>query len=120
MMKFELLTRKENFNVHLFPTQHMHDYFAQCGFALTRFFFTPSSFKWTKALLITEPDAQLDVAGLNTCHLMMKTFANSVQKEGIRYSPWDTTSNGGKNYTENLKFYIGFKYTSKCAIYYNI
>ncbi|KAF9808311.1 hypothetical protein SFRURICE_008364, partial [Spodoptera frugiperda] len=44
---------------------------------------------------------------------MMKTFANFLKKEDILYTPWDTTSDAGLNYTENLKFYLGYKYTSK-------
>ncbi|XP_026332130.1 atrial natriuretic peptide receptor 1 isoform X2 [Hyposmocoma kahamanoa] len=51
------------------------------------------------------------VGGKSTCHLMMRTFANCLKDEDIMYSPWDTTSDGGKNYTENLKFYLGYKYT---------
>lgn len=64
-------------------------------------------------MLINEPDAQMDVAGKSTCHLMMKTFANFLKIEDIIYIPWDTTSDGGLNYTENLKLYVGFKYSSK-------
>lgn len=101
----------------MFTCFHLHDYFAQCGFALTQFIFTPSSFKWRHLLLITEPDAQMAVGGKSTCHLMMRTFANCLKDEDIMYSPWDTTSDGGKNYTENLKFYLGYKYTSKCSVY---
>ncbi|CAG9131061.1 unnamed protein product [Plutella xylostella] len=71
------------------------------------------SFDWRQLLLITEPDAQLHLAGKSTCHLMMKTFANFLKAEEILYTPWDTTSEGGLNYTENLKFYLGNKYTSK-------
>ncbi|XP_049885554.1 atrial natriuretic peptide receptor 1 isoform X3 [Pectinophora gossypiella] len=69
------------------------------------------NFHWRQLLLITEPDAQLSVAGKNTCHLMMKTLANFLKKEDLMYTPWDTTSDGGKNDTENLKFYLGYKYT---------
>ncbi|XP_046971837.1 atrial natriuretic peptide receptor 1 isoform X2 [Vanessa cardui] len=68
-------------------------------------------FDWRQLLLINEPDAQLEVAGKSTCHLMMKTFANYLKIEDIIYTPWDTTSDGGLNYTENLKFYLGYKYT---------
>ncbi|XP_050354958.1 atrial natriuretic peptide receptor 1 isoform X2 [Nymphalis io] len=68
-------------------------------------------YDWRQLLLINEPDAQLDVAGKSTCHLMMKTFANFLKIEDIIYTPWDTTSDGGLNYTENLKFYLGYKYT---------
>ncbi|CAH1636158.1 unnamed protein product [Spodoptera littoralis] len=69
-------------------------------------------FKWKQLLLINEPESQLHIAGKSTCHLMMKTFANFLKKEDILYTPWDTTSDAGLNYTENLKFYLGYKYTS--------
>ncbi|XP_039759867.1 atrial natriuretic peptide receptor 1 isoform X2 [Pararge aegeria] len=68
-------------------------------------------FDWRQLLLINEPDAQLDVAGKFTCHLVMKTFANFLKIEEIIYIPWDTTSDGGFNYTENLRLYLGYKYT---------
>lgn len=51
---------------------------------------------------------------------MMKTLANFLKKEDLMYTPWDTTSEGGKNHTENLKFYLGYKYTSKCSFSLNI
>ncbi|CAK1545473.1 unnamed protein product [Leptosia nina] len=70
-------------------------------------------YDWRQLLLINEPEAQVDVAGKSTCHLMMKTFANFLKIEDIIYTPWDTTSDGGLNHTENLKFYLGYKYTSK-------
>ncbi|KAJ2954871.1 hypothetical protein O0L34_g3191 [Tuta absoluta] len=70
------------------------------------------SFHWRQLLLITEPDAQLSVAGRNTCHLMMKTLANFLKIEDFLYTPWDLTSDGGKNDTENLKFYVGYKYAN--------
>ncbi|KAJ8711872.1 hypothetical protein PYW08_008826 [Mythimna loreyi] len=69
-------------------------------------------FKWKQLLLINEPESQLHVAGKSTCHLMMKSFANFLKKEEIIYTPWDTTSDAGQNYTENLKFYLGYKYTT--------
>ncbi|CAH2054245.1 unnamed protein product, partial [Iphiclides podalirius] len=69
-------------------------------------------YDWRQLLLINEPEAQVHVAGKSTCLLMMKTFANYLKKEDIIYTPWDTTSDGGLNYTENLKFYLGYKYTS--------
>ncbi|CAB3227788.1 unnamed protein product [Arctia plantaginis] len=69
-------------------------------------------FKWQQLLLINEPESQLHVAGKSTCHLMMKSFANFLKAEEIIYTPWDTTSDGGLNYTENLKFYLGYKYTN--------
>ncbi|XP_063896988.1 atrial natriuretic peptide receptor 1 isoform X2 [Helicoverpa armigera] len=68
-------------------------------------------FEWKQLLLINEPESQLHVAGKSTCHLMMKSFANFLKKEEILYTPWDTTSDAGLNYTENLKFYLGYKYT---------
>ncbi|CAG9568152.1 unnamed protein product [Danaus chrysippus] len=68
-------------------------------------------YAWRQLVLINEPDAQMDVAGKSTCHLMMKTFANFLKIEDIIYIPWDTTSDGGLNYTENLKLYVGFKYS---------
>ncbi|XP_014371532.2 atrial natriuretic peptide receptor 1 isoform X2 [Papilio machaon] len=68
-------------------------------------------YDWRQLLLINEPEAQVHVAGKSTCLLMMKTFANYLKKEDIIYTPWDTTSDGGLNYTENLKFYLGYKYT---------
>ncbi|XP_045504213.1 atrial natriuretic peptide receptor 1 isoform X2 [Colias croceus] len=68
-------------------------------------------YDWRQLLLINEPEAQLSVAGKSTCHLMMKTFANFLKIEEMIYTPWDTTSDGGLNYTENLKFYLGLKYT---------
>ncbi|KAL4703676.1 hypothetical protein ACJJTC_016220 [Scirpophaga incertulas] len=74
---------------------------------------TEVSFNWKQLLLINDPDAQLKVAGKSTCHLMMKTFANYLKVEDIMYTSWDTTSDGGLNYTENLKFYLGYKHTSK-------
>lgn len=86
---------------------------AQVWLYTNAIFSTPSSFEWRQLLLINEPDAQLDVAGKGTCLLMMKTFANYLKIEDIIYTPWDTTSDGGLNYTENLKFYLGYKYTSK-------
>jgi hypothetical protein len=72
------------------------------------------SFNWKQLLLINDPESQLEVAGKSTCHLMMKTFANYLKLEEIMYTPWDTTSDGGLNYTENLKYQLGYKYTSKC------
>ncbi|XP_013166110.1 PREDICTED: uncharacterized protein LOC106116712 [Papilio xuthus] len=69
-------------------------------------------YDWRQLLLINEPEAQVHVAGKSTCLLMMKTFANYLKKEDIIYTPWDTTSDGGLNYTENLKFYLGYKYTN--------
>ncbi|XP_028166316.1 uncharacterized protein LOC114357069 isoform X1 [Ostrinia furnacalis] len=69
-------------------------------------------FNWRQLLLINDPEAQVNVAGKSTCHLMMKTFANYLKLEEIMYIPWDTTSDGGQNYTENLKFYLGYKYTN--------
>ncbi|PZC83038.1 hypothetical protein B5X24_HaOG208905 [Helicoverpa armigera] len=69
-------------------------------------------FEWKQLLLINEPESQLHVAGKSTCHLMMKSFANFLKKEEILYTPWDTTSDAGLNYTENLKFYLGYKYTT--------
>ncbi|CAF4879879.1 unnamed protein product [Pieris macdunnoughi] len=76
-------------------------------------------YDWRQLLLINEPEAQVDVAGKSTCHLMMKTFANFLKIEDIIYTPWDTTSDGGLNHTENLKFYLGYKYTSKCRFKWN-
>ncbi|CAG5014719.1 unnamed protein product [Parnassius apollo] len=70
-------------------------------------------YDWRQLLLINEPEAQVHVAGKSTCLLMMKTFANYLKKEDIIYTPWDTTSDGGLNYTENLKFYLGYKYTTR-------
>ncbi|VVC94768.1 unnamed protein product [Leptidea sinapis] len=70
-------------------------------------------YDWRQLLLINEPEAQVNVAGKSTCHLMMKTFANFLKIEDIMYTPWDTTSDGGLNYTENLKFYLGYKYTNR-------
>ncbi|CAK1594038.1 unnamed protein product [Parnassius mnemosyne] len=67
-------------------------------------------YDWRQLLLINEPEAQVHVAGKSTCLLMMKTFANYLKKEDIIYTPWDTTSDGGLNYTENLKFYLGYKF----------
>ncbi|XP_062525250.1 receptor type guanylyl cyclase isoform X2 [Bombyx mori] len=67
-------------------------------------------FGWRQLLLINEPEAQVYVGGKSTCHLMMKSLANFLKREEIIYSPWDTTSNGGLNYTENLKLYLGNKY----------
>ncbi|XP_052756277.1 atrial natriuretic peptide receptor 1 isoform X3 [Galleria mellonella] len=68
-------------------------------------------YNWRQLLLITEPEAQVHIAGKSTCHLMMKTFANYLKKENITYIPWDTTSDGGKNNTENLKIYLNYRYT---------
>ncbi|XP_069361900.1 atrial natriuretic peptide receptor 1-like isoform X2 [Maniola hyperantus] len=68
-------------------------------------------FEWRQLVLINEPDAQNDVAGKYTCHLVMKTLANFLKIEEIIYIPWDTTSDGGLNYTENLRLYLGYKYT---------
>ncbi|RVE44226.1 hypothetical protein evm_011125 [Chilo suppressalis] len=68
-------------------------------------------FTWRQLLIISDPESQLHIAGKSTCHLMMKTLANYLKFEEILYTPWDTTSEGGLNYTENLKFYLGYKYT---------
>ncbi|KAG6445508.1 hypothetical protein O3G_MSEX003951 [Manduca sexta] len=73
---------------------------------------TMRHFEWRQLLLITEPEAQVHVGGKSTCHLMMKSFANFLKMEEIIYTPWDTTSDAGLNYTENLKFYLGYKYTT--------
>uniref|UniRef100_A0A2A4JMG0 Uncharacterized protein n=1 Tax=Heliothis virescens TaxID=7102 RepID=A0A2A4JMG0_HELVI len=73
-------------------------------------------FEWKQLLLINEPESQLHVAGKSTCHLMMKSFANFLKKEEILYTPWDTTSDAGLNYTENLKFYLGYKYTNSDGV----
>lgn len=82
------------------------------------FISTPLSYNWKQLLLINEPEAQIHVAGKSTCLLMMKSFANFLKKEEIIYTPWDTTSDAGLNTTENLKFYLGTKYTSKFSAIY--
>ncbi|XP_063382132.1 atrial natriuretic peptide receptor 1-like isoform X3 [Cydia fagiglandana] len=68
-------------------------------------------FDWKQLLLIIEPEAQVNVAGMSSCHLMMKSLANYLKKEDIIYTPWDTTSDAGRNYTENLKTYLNYQYT---------
>ncbi|XP_053615284.1 atrial natriuretic peptide receptor 1-like isoform X2 [Plodia interpunctella] len=68
-------------------------------------------FNWQQLLLISESESQLHVAGKSTCHLMMKTFANYLKQENITYIPWDTKSDGGRNNSENLKFYLAYRYT---------
>ncbi|XP_047986095.1 atrial natriuretic peptide receptor 1-like isoform X2 [Leguminivora glycinivorella] len=68
-------------------------------------------FDWKQLLLIIEPEAQVNVAGMSSCHLMMKSLANYLKKEEIIYTPWDTTSDAGRNYTENLKTYLNNQYT---------
>lgn len=99
-------------NILSFVPSYEFSYFARV-FALNVLYFAPSSYNWRQLLLINEPEAQVDVAGKSTCHLMIKTFANFLKIEDIIYTPWDTTSDGGLNHTENLKFYLGYKYTSK-------
>nr|XP_013189958.1 unnamed protein product [Amyelois transitella] len=69
-------------------------------------------FNWRQLLLITESEGQVHVAGKSTCHLMMKTFANYLKHENITYIPWDTKSDGGRNNSENLKFYLAYRYTN--------
>lgn len=92
---------------------NLHDFSTEWFCTNTLLVSTPSSYNWRQLLLINEPEAQVHVAGKSTCLLMMKTFANYLKKEDIIYTPWDTTSDGGLNYTENLKFYLGYKYTSE-------
>lgn len=51
---------------------------------------------------------------------MMKSLANYLKKEEIIYTPWDTTSDAGLNYTENLKLNLGYKYTSKFSFNFKL
>ncbi|XP_060806014.1 atrial natriuretic peptide receptor 1 isoform X2 [Amyelois transitella] len=77
-------------------------------------------FNWRQLLLITESEGQVHVAGKSTCHLMMKTFANYLKHENITYIPWDTKSDGGRNNSENLKFYLAYRFEwQRCVLIYD-
>lgn len=69
-------------------------------------------------LLIFEPDGQYSVAGVGTCHLMMKSMAHSFKEESkLMYSSWATNVNVHQNFSDNLRMHLGMTYTSKWILF---
>lgn len=68
-------------------------------------------YNWTKILIVNEPRAQENIAGLQTCHLMMKTMAQYLKERKIMYSSWDTTQNIHQNFSDNLRLEMAMTYT---------
>ncbi|GBP85007.1 hypothetical protein EVAR_64336_1 [Eumeta japonica] len=67
----------------------------------------------SQAVMVIEPDAQMQVGGKHSCHLMMKSAANFLKKEGIDYIAWDVGEEVAKiNFNEKLKYYLEYKYTN--------
>ncbi|XP_055849222.1 atrial natriuretic peptide receptor 1 isoform X2 [Episyrphus balteatus] len=64
-------------------------------------------YKWDRALFLHERNGQMNVAGLRTCYLMMKSLAEQFRHENKTYSQYLLDSLSMKNLTAELEREIG-------------
>jgi hypothetical protein len=77
----------------------------------------PCRYNWRKVFLIYEKHGYSNVAGLDTCKLMVDSLAGFFKAENdIIYNAYDTALNAGEGIKENLRRELQYTYSSEYSV----